>query len=209
MYKRSISFYDLEGDLRTQDFYFNLTMPEVTELELEMPGGMSNHWVSMVENKDAKNMLKSFKDLIAMSYGERDNDGITFLKEDPITGRPLGRRFLQTGAYTTLFLELLGPQATSNDFVEFLKAVLPVELVESMPKDLENVQLPPTESVLKVVPAEKTLIEHYSRQEQIEMSTEKFDELAGTDPQKWSLQVMQVAFQRKSIEDAKTANPEV
>lgn len=208
MYKRSISFHDLDGDLRTQDFYFNMTMPEVTELELDMPGGMSNYWISMVDRKDAKNMLKSFKELIAMSYGERSDDGITFLKEDPITGRPLGRRFLQTGAYTTLFLELLGPQATSNDFVEFLKAVLPVELVESMPKDLENVQLPPVQSVLQVVPAEKTLIEHYSRQEQIEMSQEKFDELAGTDPQKWTHPVMQVAFQRKSIEDAKTANDE-
>lgn len=208
MYKRSISFHDLDGDLRTQDFWFNLTMPEVTELELDMPGGMSNYWVSMVENKDAKNMLKSFKDLIARAYGERQDDGITFLKEDPITARPLGRRFLQTGAYTTLFIELLGPQATNNDFVEFLKAVLPVELVESMPKDLDNVQLPPAQSALQVVPAEKTLIEHYSRQEQIEMSQEKFDELAGTDPQKWTHQVMQVAFQRKSIEDAKTTNPE-
>lgn len=209
MYKRSISFLDLDGDLRTQDFYFNITMPEVTELELDMPGGMSNYWISMVETKDAKNMLKSFKDLISMSYGERADDGITFLKEDPITGRPLGRRFLQTGAYTTLFLELLGPQATSNDFVEFLKNVLPVELVDSMPKDLENVQLPPAQSVLKSVPAEKTEIEHYSRKEQLDMSQERFDELAGTDPQKWTHPVMQVAFQRKSIEDAKGANPEV
>lgn len=207
MYKRSITFLDLDGDLRTQDFWFNLTMPEVTELELEMPGGMSNHWVSMVENKDAKNMLKSFKDLIAMSYGERLNDGITFQKEDPITGRPLGRRFLQTGAYVSLFLELLGPKATSNDFVEFLKAVLPVELVESMPDDLTNVQLPPTESVLKVVPAEKTEIEHYTRKEQLEMSQEKFNELAGTDPQKWTHPIMQVAFQRKTFSDAKN-NPE-
>ena len=208
MLKRSISFHDLDGDLRTQDFYFNMTMPEVTELELDMVGGMSNYWISMVVRKDAKNMLKSFKDLIAMAYGERSNDGITFLKEDPITGRPLGRRFLQTDAYTTLFLELLGPQATSNDFVEFLKQILPLELVDSMPKDLENVQLPANESVLKVVPEEKTLIEHYSRQEQLEMSPEKFVELAGTDPQKWTHQVMQVAFQRKNVEDAKNTNSE-
>lgn len=208
MHKRSISFHDLDGDLRTQDFYFNLTMPEVTELELDMPGGMSNYWVSMVETKDAKNMLRSFKDLISRAYGERQDDGITFLKEDPLTGRPLGRRFLQTGAYTSLFLELLGPTATSNDFVEFLKAVLPKELGESMPKDLENVQLPVTQTVLQSVPAEKTKIEHYSRQEQLDMSQEKFDELAGTDPQKWTHPVMQVAFQRKSIEDAKTANVE-
>lgn len=201
MHKRSISFLDLDGDLRTQDFYFNMTMPEVTELELDMPGGMSNYWISMVENKDAKNMLKSFKDLISMAYGERADDGITFLKEDPITGRPLGRRFLQTGAYVSLFLELLGPKATSNDFVEFLKAVLPVELVESMPEDLENVQLPQTESVLKSVQAEKTLIEHYSRKEQLDMSQEQFDQLAGTDPQKWTHEIMQVAFQRKSMED--------
>jgi hypothetical protein len=207
MYKRSITFFDLDGDVRTQDFWFNLTMPEVTELELEMPGGMSNYWISMVDNKDAKNMLKSFKDLIAMSYGERLDDGITFLKEDPITGRPLGRRFLQTFAYAALFLELLGPKATSNDFVEFLRAVMPAELAEAMPKDLENVQLPPTQSVLQAVPAEKTEIEHYTRKEQLEMSQEKFDELAGTDPQKWTHPVMQVAFQRKTLADAK-ANPE-
>lgn len=199
MLKRSISFHDLDGDLRTQDFYFNLSMPEVTELEVDMPGGMSNYWISMVERKDAKNMLKSFKDLISMAYGERADDGVTFLKEDPITGRPLGRKFLQTDAYTTLFLELLGPQASNMDFVNFLKAILPQELVENMPEDMEDIKLPP--AVSPVADNGERTIEQYSRQELLELPQEKFDELAGTDPQKWSREVMGVAFQRKSMAD--------
>lgn len=200
MLKRSISFHDLDGDLRTQDFYFNLTMPEVTELEVEMPGGMSNYWISMVARKDAKNMLKSFKDLISMAYGERGDDGVTFLKEDPITGRPLGRRFLQTDAYTTLFLELLGPQASSSDFVEFLKAVLPQELVQNMPEDMDDIKLPTPEQAPALTAqqmADRT-VDQYSREELLALSDEEFDKLAGTDPQQWSRSVMQTAFQRRN-----------
>jgi hypothetical protein len=198
MLKRSISFHDLDGDLRTQDFYFNLSMPEVTELEVDMPGGMSGYWIRMVENKDAKNMVRSFKELIAMAYGERADDGVTFLKEDPITGRPLGRKFLQTDAYTTLFLELLGPQATDMDFVNFLKAVLPQELVDNMPEDLTDIKLPPSQAVTAVSDTGERTADQHTREELLALSDEEFDKLAGTDPQAWSRHVMQVAFQRRN-----------
>ena len=40
MLKKTIQFQDFNGNSRTEDFYFNLTQAEVTELELSVDGGL-------------------------------------------------------------------------------------------------------------------------------------------------------------------------
>lgn len=197
MLKKAIAYKDLDGVLRTEDFYFDLSVPEVTELEVSMPGGMSAHWTRIVERKDAKEMLKSFKDLIAMAYGERSEDGRYFLKEDD-NGRRLGRLFLQSPAYSVLFMELLGTESSDDAFTEFLKGCVPSELLDKMPT--EPVKLPAAGEGTddETTPEDKRTVEQYSRQELLDMPQVRFDKLAGTDPTKWSRPVMEIAFQRKS-----------
>lgn len=194
---RPITFTDLDGTLRTEKFLFNLTIPEVTELELDMPGGMSEYWVQIVERKDSAALLKAYKDLIAKAYGERSSDGQYFLKEDK-DGYSLGRMFLQHPAYAALFMELLGAQSTDDAFTEFLRGCIPPELLEKMP---ENVSLPavkPPTNEDDSTPEDTRTVDQYSREELLNMPQVNFDKLAGTDPQKWSPSVMQAAYIRKS-----------
>lgn len=75
MLKRPITYSVNDGEttvVKTANFYFNLEVDEVAHLELDMPGGLSNYWIKLVEDKDAGKMLHAFKDLIAAAYGERD-----------------------------------------------------------------------------------------------------------------------------------------
>jgi len=89
MLKRSITFKNLDGEPITRDFYFNLSMPEVTELEFDMKGGMSAYWTDIVERKAAGELLRAYKDIVRRAFGVRDDDGITFNKSDEIS-----RKFL-------------------------------------------------------------------------------------------------------------------
>ena len=203
MLKRTITFKDLEKKPLTRDFYFNLTVPEVTELEFNMPGGMSEYYKTVIANRDAGALLRSYKELVCMAYGEKDADGITFNKINPVTGRPLGEKFLQTDAYNVLFMEMFGLDASDDAFSEFIRGCVPEELLEKMPDSLEVVDLVnqpkviQSDSDLTEAPQEKTLPEHYTQDELVAMSDEDFDKLAGTDATKWSKHVLRAAFIRK------------
>jgi len=188
MLKRSITFKNLDDEPITRDFYFNLSMPEVTELEFDMKGGMSAYWTDIVERKAAGELLAAYKDIIKRAFGVRDDDGVTFNKSDEIS-----RKFLQSDAYTVLFMEFFGPEASDNEFTDFLRAIVPVELVDKMPD-----ALPVTENQAIGGQKERTKPEEFSRDELLKMPQAEFDKLAGTDPQKMSREVLMVAMQRKN-----------
>lgn len=40
MLKKTISYTDYDGNQRTEDFYFNLSMAELTEMQMGVEGGM-------------------------------------------------------------------------------------------------------------------------------------------------------------------------
>lgn len=188
MLKRSITFKNLDNEPITRDFYFNLSMPEVTELEFDMKGGMSAYWTDIVERKAAGELLAAYKDIIKRAFGVRDDDGVTFNKSEEIS-----RKFLQSDAYTVLFMEFFGPEASDSEFTDFLRAIVPVELVDKMPE-----ALPVTENQAIGQRAERTKPEEFSREELLNMDDAKFDKLAGTDPTKMSREVLMVAMQRRN-----------
>ena len=41
MLKKTMTYTDFDGNERTEDFYFNLSKAEVTEMELGVTGGMT------------------------------------------------------------------------------------------------------------------------------------------------------------------------
>lgn len=217
MLQKTITYKDLEEKPRTDDFFFNLTIPEVSELEFDMPGGLSAYALKLIKDRDSGKLLKTFKKIIAMAYGEKDIDGVTFNKIHPVTGRPLGERFLQTDAYNVLFMELFGKDSDDDAFNRFLTACVPSELaglmnetlarneiedidLDSLPKLSEQPVVPKIESDSDLVPTEpegpKTADQH-TREELLALSDAEFDELAGTKPQNWSKHVLGVAFERK------------
>ena len=201
MLKKTINFKDLDGNPTSKDYYFDLDKEEVIFLQLGREGGLAEYWTHMVNERDAYNMLLEFKRLIEFSYGERQADNVTFLKEDPITGEKLGKRFLQTTAYKALFLELFDQDNNETDVLSFLKGILPAEMVEKMP---EKVELPEgyeaafQASAPSAKENPKKTGDDHTHDELVNMSQGDFDELNGKDPKKWSQHVLQAAFARKT-----------
>jgi hypothetical protein len=112
MLKKTISYVDFNGDEKTEDFYFNLTKAEVTEMEVSIEGGLSKALINIVESKDAKMIIGTFKDLILKAYGEKSPDGKRFIKS-----QELRDAFVQTEAYSELFMELATNAEASAAFV--------------------------------------------------------------------------------------------
>lgn len=128
MLKKTISYVDYNGTKRTEDFYFNLTKAEISEMELEIPGGMSEMLKRITAAQDTPTLVKIFKDLILRAYGVKSDDGRRFIKS-----QQLKEEFSQTEAYSELFMEL----ATNADAASaFINGIIPADVAKASQKQI-------------------------------------------------------------------------
>lgn len=102
MLKKTFEYVDYNGNSRKEDHYFNLTEAEITEMELGTTGGFAEMIQNAVNAQDAPTVMRTFKDIILKSYGEKSPDGRRFIKS-----REISEAFAQTEAYNQLFMELV------------------------------------------------------------------------------------------------------
>jgi len=123
MLKKTIEFKDFNGNTRKEDFYFNLTQAEVTEMELSVEGGLVEMINRIVAAQDGGQIIAVLKDLILKSYGEKSPDGRRFVKNQEVRDN-----FAQTEAYSKLFMELATDANAAGDFI---KGVVPANVEEA------------------------------------------------------------------------------
>ena len=128
MLKRDITYEDFNGETITETFYFNLSKPELVEMEVEVEGGFGKTLQSIIEAKDYKALVKEFKNIILLAYGVKSDDGKRFIKSDQ-----LREEFTQTNAYNELFMQLASDDKAA---ATFLTAVLPKDMAGEMEKAL-------------------------------------------------------------------------
>lgn len=126
MLKRTITYEDFDGNTITEDFYFNLTKPEMLELDAAYKPDLAETFKKALAEENREALLNIFKDLILRSYGVRSADGKRFIKEPEIT-----KEFTQTNAYATLYIELLQSDELASDF--FI-GISPSDIAEQMKK---------------------------------------------------------------------------
>jgi hypothetical protein len=129
MLKKTITYTDYDGNERTEDFYFNLTKAEALEMELSHTGGLVNTINKIIAEQDSKKLIEMFKDLIIKTYGEKSLDGKRFVKSQEIRDA-----FIQTEAYSDLFMELATNADSAVAFVNGITPVVPT-LEEKNVKD--------------------------------------------------------------------------
>lgn len=135
MLKRTISYEDYNGEKIDEVFYFNLSKPELIELEVEFKGGLAGAITSLTEANDNQRLFHLFKRIILLSYGQKSEDGKRFVKSDEIR-----EAFTQSPAYEVLFVEL----STNEDaVVEFLKGILPKDMQDQIAKAEAERSAPP------------------------------------------------------------------
>jgi len=126
MLKRRIEFEDFNGDQTSDIFYFNISKPELIELEVEYDQGFGKMLESIIESKDNRELVGHFKKLVLLAYGQKSEDGKRFIKTEQ-----LREEFAQSAAYIELFMEL----ATSDDAaITFLRGILPKDMVGDIDK---------------------------------------------------------------------------
>lgn len=128
MFKKTITYTDYNGNERTEDFYFNLSKAELTEMEMSTSGGLTKTIERIISEKDTPSIIKIFKDLILKSYGVKSLDGRLFEKIDA-NGNPLSRQFEQTEAYSVLFTELATDDVKA---AEFVNGIIPADAAKKI-----------------------------------------------------------------------------
>ena len=61
MLKKTIAYTDYNGTTRKEDFYFNLTQAEVTELEVSVEGGLVEMINRIVAAQNGKVIIETFR----------------------------------------------------------------------------------------------------------------------------------------------------
>lgn len=113
MFKQNISYIDFNGVERKEDFYFHLSLPEVTRLEAEIGQSMEVHVKNLVANQDLKTLIDFLEKMILNSYGRKTSDGKSFLKS-----KELRQEFEYSQAYAELFEMLLTNPELAKQFGE-------------------------------------------------------------------------------------------
>lgn len=112
MHKRVITYNDLNDVQRTEDFYFDLSKPEIVKMQASTKGGYDVQLRSIAASLDGAKIMDFFENFIAKSYGVKSEDGRRFMKSEEIS-----RSFMETPAYEVLFEKLVTDDKYAADFV--------------------------------------------------------------------------------------------
>lgn len=140
MYIRKITFTDYNGLEHTRTYYFNLSKSELLRLQLSIGGGLTEYAKRLMDTEDMVHLSELFEKLILMSYGEKTDDGMHFIKEDE-NGKRLADMFKQTAAYDELYTELCTNEQSA---IEFFNSVIPAEAANQQPTVTEGHAYPPS-----------------------------------------------------------------
>lgn len=112
MIKQTINYTDYNGNPQSEDFYFNLTKPELIELEVDVEGGLGSWLESVVASESQKEIIEVFKRVILMAYGKKSVDGKQFLKSPE-----MAREFEQHAAFAEFYMLLATDANKASTFI--------------------------------------------------------------------------------------------
>lgn len=146
MLKKTIEYLDLDGNKVRDVFYFNLSKAELAEMELRSNGTFAQNLMKIVADKNGDAIIDTFQDLIRRSYGVRGEDGKRFIKNEQVW-----QEFIETDAYSELFMELVTNAQAGADFIH---GVIPAEMAQKAVENRGQIQVDLPKSD-EVVPAFK------------------------------------------------------
>ena len=134
MVVKKIKYADFNGVEREEEFMFNLTEAEITEMELTTDGGLTDSIKKIVSAQNTPEIIKTFKMLLLKSYGEKSADGRRFIKSVE-----LSKEFTQTNAYSQLFMELATDDKAA---IAFINGIIPESMRERVAENNSDYSSP-------------------------------------------------------------------
>lgn len=129
MLKKTVKYTDYNGEEQTEDFYFNLTKVECMELEFGFGPGetLSGSIRKLIDTNDMGTVIKTIKDIVLKSYGEKSADGKRFIKNDANR-----EAFEQSPAFEEIYWELVTDAEKAADFIN---GIVPSAVREGLGSD--------------------------------------------------------------------------
>lgn len=130
MIKKTINFTDFDGNPRTEDFYFNLTVDEIMELQFSEKGGLAEYINTIIESDNNAEIYQTFKKIMLKAIGKKSEDGRQFVKSEEIKNE-----FSQTNAFSTMLIDFMTNAESGASFIE---ALIPLEELNKVIVAVEN-----------------------------------------------------------------------
>lgn len=134
MLTKNITYTDLNGKERTDQYMFHMSKADVIRLEAELSTpeefedgsttALERVINKFVETKNIHEIVMFFEDLIKRSFGVKSEDGRSFLKYLDASDA-----FMQSPAYDVLLIELL---SNEQNAIAFFSAILPDDISPSI-----------------------------------------------------------------------------
>lgn len=124
MYKITETYTDYDDNQRTEDFYFNYSEAELTDLQFSVSGGLAGMIDKIIKTNDMPKLVELFRELIQEAYGEKSNDGRRFMKSSELT-----KEFTETVAYSQIYMRLATDSKAAQ---EFINNVVPKSMKDKM-----------------------------------------------------------------------------
>ena len=124
MYKITETYTDYDDNQRTEDFYFNYSEAELTDLQFSVSGGLAGMIDKIIKTNDMPKLVELFRELIQKAYGEKSNDGRRFMKSPELT-----KEFTETVAYSQIYMRLATDSKAAQ---EFINKVVPKSMKDKM-----------------------------------------------------------------------------
>lgn len=148
MFVKTISYTDFRGQKRSEDFYFNLTEAEIIEwMSTNSEYTLDQVIENMRKKMNVKGILEAVKSLIYKAYGEVSIDGRRFIKTKEVKDN-----FMETNAYSVLFMELATDAKKAADF---FNALMPDSLSSSVNKLMKDHPDATPEELLEIAKGEE------------------------------------------------------
>lgn len=136
MLKKTITYEDYRGTVRTEDFYFNLSKGELNDLQMSMDGGFNVYLEKMMNAVNNREIYNTFVKIVLAAYGELSDDGRYHIKEDD-NGNKLWKKFKQSPAYDVLMDEICKDESTIADFIN---NIMPKEIREASKNNIQQIK---------------------------------------------------------------------
>ena len=112
MYKITETYTDYDDHQRTEDFYFNYSKAELTDIQFSVNGGLAGMIDRIIQTNNTPELVKLFRELLQKAYGEKSNDGRRFMKSPELT-----KSFTETEAYSQIYMRLATDSKAAQEFI--------------------------------------------------------------------------------------------
>lgn len=112
MIKKTVTYEDYNGEMRTETFYFHFTEAEILDMEMSTEGGFAERIQRIIDAKDQSALMKLIKKFVIDAYGVKSPDGKRFIKNDEVKAA-----FLECPAYSDIFMDMVTDDKLAAEFV--------------------------------------------------------------------------------------------